>query len=121
MRSLMIKHATKITAINPSAARFAPDEMLRLVLVGISTLCNVFAAGNLHSSLSSFRRPQCVPYAMSLADRWSRITCKRYAALPRQCGAGRSLKPRDYYCGIARFVFSFQSVLLRILRQFLRR
>jgi len=41
----MIKYAAKITAINPSAARFAHEEMLRLVLVGISTLCNVFAAG----------------------------------------------------------------------------
>jgi hypothetical protein len=51
MRSLTIEHAAEIAAINPSAARFAPDEMLRLALVGISTLCNVFAAGNLHSSL----------------------------------------------------------------------
>ena len=83
MRSLTIKHAAKITAINPSAARFAHEEMLRLVLVGISTLCNVFAAGNLHSSLFSFRRPQCVSYAMSLADRRSRITCKRHSAPPR--------------------------------------
>jgi hypothetical protein len=34
----MIEHAAEIVAINPSAARFAPDEMLRLLLVGISTL-----------------------------------------------------------------------------------
>jgi hypothetical protein len=57
MRSLMIEHAAEIAAINPSAARFAPDEMLRLVLVGISTLCNVFAAGNLHSSLLASAGP----------------------------------------------------------------
>src|SRR5882757_5277612 len=42
-------------------------------------------------------------------------------AVPRWCGAGRSLKPRDYYYGFAQFVFSFRSVLLRISRQFLRR
>jgi len=35
--------------------------------------------------------------------------------------SGRSLKPPDYYCSFAQFVFSFRSVLLRILRQFLRR
>jgi hypothetical protein len=38
MRSLMIKHAAKITAINPSAARFAHEEMLGFMLVRISVL-----------------------------------------------------------------------------------
>jgi hypothetical protein len=38
MRPLMIKHAAKITAINPSAARFAHEEMLGFMLVRISVL-----------------------------------------------------------------------------------
>jgi hypothetical protein len=50
MRSLMIKHAAKITAINPSAARFAHEEMLDFVLVRISVPGNIFAARDLHSS-----------------------------------------------------------------------
>ena len=62
MRSLMIEHAAKITAINPSAARFTLEEMFGLVLVGVSILGNVFAARNLHSSLFSFRRPQCFSF-----------------------------------------------------------
>ena len=45
MRSLMIEHAAEIAAINPSAARFAPDEMLRLVLVGISTFAMYLPRG----------------------------------------------------------------------------
>jgi hypothetical protein len=79
----MIKHAAKITAINPSGARLALEEMLGFMFVRISVLGNVFSARDLHSSLFSFRRPQCVSYALSLADRWSRITCKRYPAPPR--------------------------------------
>ena len=67
----MIEHAAKITAINPSAAGLAPDEMLRLVLVAISTLCNVFAAGNPHSSLFSLCRPQCVSLRDELNSRWT--------------------------------------------------
>jgi hypothetical protein len=51
MRSLMIKHAAKITAINPSAARFAHEEMLGFMLVRISVLGNIFSARDLHSSL----------------------------------------------------------------------
>ena len=62
MRSLMIEHAAKITAINPSAARFTLEEMFGLVLMGVSILGNVFAARNLHSSLFSFRRPQCFSF-----------------------------------------------------------
>ena len=58
----MIEHAAKITAINPSAARFTLEEMFGLVLVGVSILGNVFAARNLHSSLFSFRRPQCFSF-----------------------------------------------------------
>jgi len=67
----VIEHAAKITAINPSAAGLAPDEMLRLVLVAISTLCNVFAAGNPHSSLFSLCRPQCVSLRDELNSRWT--------------------------------------------------
>ena len=51
MRSLMIEHAAKIPEINPSAARFALDEMLGFVLVRISVLGNIFSARDLHSSL----------------------------------------------------------------------
>jgi hypothetical protein len=48
----MIEHAAQIPEINPSAARFALDEMLGFVLVRISVLGNIFSARNLHSSLS---------------------------------------------------------------------
>ncbi len=57
MRSLMVKHAAKITAINPSAARFALEEMLGFMLVRISVLAISFSALDLHSSLFSFRFP----------------------------------------------------------------
>jgi hypothetical protein len=60
MRSLMIEHAAKITAINPSAAGLALEEMFGLVLVGVSILGNVFAARNLHSSLFNLCFAQCV-------------------------------------------------------------
>jgi len=83
MRSLMIKHAAKITAINPSAARFACEEMLGFMLVRIGVLGNIFSARDLHSCLFSFRVPHCVSYAVSLAYRRSRITCQRYPAPPR--------------------------------------
>jgi len=54
----MVKHAAKITAINPSAARFALEEMLGFMLVRISVLAISFSALDLHSSLFSFRFPQ---------------------------------------------------------------
>ena len=60
MRSLMIEHAAKITAINPSAARFAHEEMLGFMLVRISVLGNIFSARNLHSSLFNLCFAQCV-------------------------------------------------------------
>jgi hypothetical protein len=60
MRSLMIKNAAKVTAINPSAARLAHKEMLGFMLVRISVLGNVFSARDLHSSLFNFRFPQCM-------------------------------------------------------------
>jgi hypothetical protein len=60
MRSLMIEHAAKITAINPSAAGLALEEMFGLVLVGVSILGNVFAARNLHWSLFNLCFAQCV-------------------------------------------------------------
>ncbi len=90
MRSLMIKHAAKITAINPSAARFAHEEMLGFMLVRISVLGNIFSARDLHSSLFSFRVPHCASYAMSLAYRRSRINCQRYLAPPRAATLERS-------------------------------
>jgi hypothetical protein len=55
--SLVIEYATEITAINPSAARFALMEMFDCVPVWVSIFGNVFAARNLHSSLFSFRSP----------------------------------------------------------------
>jgi hypothetical protein len=61
MRSLMIKHAAKVTAVNPSAAGFAHEEMLGFMLVRISVLGNIFSARDLHSSLFSFRVPLCIP------------------------------------------------------------
>src|SRR6267142_7272189 len=64
MRSLMIEHAAKIPEINPSAARFALDEMLGFVLVRISVLGNIFSARNLHSSLFNL----CFPHCVSLRD-----------------------------------------------------
>jgi hypothetical protein len=51
---LVIEYATEIAAINPSAARFALMEMFDFVPVRIFIFGNVFAAGNLHSSLFSF-------------------------------------------------------------------
>jgi hypothetical protein len=48
----MIEHAAQIPEINPSAARFALDEMLGFVLVRLSVLGNIFSARDLHSSLS---------------------------------------------------------------------
>ena len=62
MRSLMIEHAAKITAINPSAAGLALEEMFGFVLVRIGVLGNIFSARNLHSSLFGFRRPQCFSF-----------------------------------------------------------
>jgi hypothetical protein len=59
----MIKHAAKVTAINPSA-RFAHEEMFGFVLVRISVLGNIFSARDLHSSLFNFCFPQRV-FAMS--------------------------------------------------------
>src|SRR3981189_987927 len=64
MRSLMIEHDAKIPEINPSAARFALDEMLGFVLVGVSVLGNIFSAGDLHSSLFNL----CFPHCVSLRD-----------------------------------------------------
>ena len=60
MRSLMSKHAAKITAINPSAARFAHEEMPGFMLVRISVLSNILSARDLHSSLFNFRVSHCV-------------------------------------------------------------
>jgi hypothetical protein len=60
MRSLMIKYAAKVTAINPSAARFAHEEMLGFMLVRISVLGNIFSARDLHSSFFNLCFPQCV-------------------------------------------------------------
>jgi len=57
----MIEHAAKITAINPSAARFTLEEMFGLVLVGVSILGNIFSARNLHSSLFNFCVPNVFP------------------------------------------------------------
>jgi len=54
MRSLMVEHAAKIPEINPSAARFALDEMLGFVLVRISVLGNIFSARDLHSVALQF-------------------------------------------------------------------
>jgi hypothetical protein len=51
MRSLVIEHAAKITAINPSAAGLALEEMFGFVLVRISVLGNIFSSRDLHSSL----------------------------------------------------------------------
>jgi hypothetical protein len=45
MRSLVIEHAAKITAINPSAAGFAHEEMLGFRLVRISVPDNIFSRG----------------------------------------------------------------------------
>jgi hypothetical protein len=52
MRSLVIEHAAQITAINPSAAGLALEEMFGFVLVRIGVLGNIFFARDLHSSLS---------------------------------------------------------------------
>ncbi|HTG07245.1 MAG TPA: hypothetical protein VK635_24775 [Bradyrhizobium sp.] len=60
MRSLVIEHAAKITAINPSAAGLALEEMFGFVFVRISVLGNIFSAGDLHSSLFNLCFPQCV-------------------------------------------------------------
>ena len=60
MRSLVIKHAAKITAINRSAAGFALEEMLGFMLVRISVLGNIFSARDLHSSLFNLCFPQRV-------------------------------------------------------------
>ena len=65
MRSLVIEHAAKMTAINPSAAGFAREEMFGFVLVGVSILGNVSAARNLHSSLFSLRVPSACLCAMN--------------------------------------------------------
>ena len=62
MLSLMIEHAAKITAINPSAADLALEEMFGLVLVGVSILGNIFSARNLHSSLFNFCLHQCFSF-----------------------------------------------------------
>jgi hypothetical protein len=59
MRSLMIEHAAQIPEINPSAARFALDEMFGFVLVRIRVLDNIFSARDLHSSLFNL----CFPNA----------------------------------------------------------
>jgi hypothetical protein len=61
MRSLMIKHAAKITAINPSAARFAYEEMLGFMLVRISILGQyIFRAGSSFASLQFMLSPLLV-------------------------------------------------------------
>ena len=65
MRPLVIEHAAKITAINPSAARLALEEMFGLVLVGVSILGNIFSARNLHSSLFNFCFHQCFSFDKS--------------------------------------------------------
>ena len=62
MRSLMIEHAAKITAINPSAAGLALEEMFGFVLVGVSILGNIFSARDLHSSLFNFCFHQCFSF-----------------------------------------------------------
>ena len=64
MRSLMIEHAAQIPEINPSAARFALDEMPGFVLVRIRVLDNIFSARDLHSSLFNL----CFPHCVSLRD-----------------------------------------------------
>jgi hypothetical protein len=53
VRSLVIEHAAKVTAINPSTARFAHEEVLGFMLVRISVLGNIYSTRDLHSSLSS--------------------------------------------------------------------
>jgi hypothetical protein len=64
MRSLVIEHAAKITAINPSAAGLALEEMFGFVLVRIGVLGNIFSTGDLHSSLFNL----CFPQWVSLRD-----------------------------------------------------
>ena len=66
MRSLVIEHAAKITAINPSAAGLALEEMFGFVFVRISVLGNIYSARDLHSSLSLFNL--CFPQCVSLRD-----------------------------------------------------
>jgi len=65
----VIERAAKITAINPSAAGLALEEMFGFVLVGVSILGKVSAARNSHSSLFSLRRPQRVSLRDELNSR----------------------------------------------------
>src|SRR3981189_2453415 len=96
MRSLMIEHAAKIPEINPSAARFALDEMLGFVLVRISVLGNIFSARDLHSSLFNL----CFPHCVSLRDAF------RFRALmmPIRAIMGRAVgladKEQGFDCGL---------------------
>ncbi len=76
MRFLMIKHAAKITAINPSAARFALDEMLGFVLVRISVLGNIFSARDFHSPLFDL----CFSHCLSLRDGLNTRSTFRFSA-----------------------------------------
>jgi hypothetical protein len=60
VRSLVIEHAAKVTAINPSTARFAHEEVLGFMLVRISVLGNIYSTRDLHSSLQFVLSPMCV-------------------------------------------------------------
>jgi hypothetical protein len=73
MRPLVIEHAAKITAINPSAADLALEEMFGFVLVRIGVRGNIFSARNLHSSLFNF----CVPNVFPSMNRIQKLASRR--------------------------------------------
>jgi hypothetical protein len=63
----MIKHAAKITAINPSAARFAHEEMLGFMLVRISVLA-IYLPRGIFIRLSSINAFPNVSLRLGLKD-----------------------------------------------------
>ena len=115
MRSLMIKHAAKVTAINPSAARFAHEEMLGFMLVRISVLGNIFSARDFHSPLFNL----CFPHCLSLRDglntrstfRFSaRIIPMRAIMVGRPSSTTRS-RALTAVCHASRFCSAFRSLV----------
>ena len=119
MRSLMIEHAAQFPGINPSAARFAFDEMLGFVLVRISVLGNIFyifRAGSSFLSLFNFRFPQCVP----LRDELNTRSTPRLRALSmpmRACIKGprfsaAMISVSTAVCHASRFCSAFGSFMM---------
>ena len=117
MRSLVIEHAAQIPEINPSAARFALDEMLGFVLVRISVLDNIFSARDLHSSLFNLCFPQCV----SLRDELNTRSTFRLRALSmpmRACIKGprfsaAMISASTAVCHASRFCSAFGSFMMQ--------